>query len=355
MADFDEAASRLSNQLSALLVGYRDVLVFAERLPKLGRVRLDRRAPPDLKGNLPRRRSWLAGGSFAISGISRLELDPTTGRSKYLDEWDTQWMCRPLVRLYVHGHIRRHAENICWNTRLLALGSGVEYEPVRAVVAEFDHLAGLRSWRYLGRAATRLPVLSSFIPAVSGIIVAIALGAGSAYDLDKLTRSVTVVGIVALATLITIWLPSVLLGFNAKRELFLGDQFPENVPPVDPHETGAATPPTRHPELPNAVVYHLENAVYDTLRIHKPTEIPLDLLVATATVGYLQIFAMAVYVIWMVARISPFNHAWYQVVLGLAIGGLLITAQFRIVLSSAGRAIIDGPRQWRDRRRRRLR
>lgn len=355
MADVDEDVSPLSDQLSALLVAYRDVLVFAERLPRLGRVRIRRSAPPILVRDLPQSGASLAVGSRTISGISRLELDPKTGRSKYLDEWDTRWMCRPLVCLYVHGHVRRHAENLCWQTRLQTLGSGKVDDSTRAVIAEFDRLVGLRSWRYLGRAATRIPVISSLIPAVSGIIVAITLGAGNADDVDKLTRAATIVGIVALVMLVTIWLPSVLLGFNAKRQLLSGDLLATNTASVDPDGSAARAPSTRQPDLPKAVTYHLENVVYDTLQIRKPTEFSLDILIRTAVGGYLQLGLIALYAIFLATRDNPFDQPWYEVGSSLAISGMLIASQCAVLLSAAGREIIEGPREWRDRRLRRLR
>lgn len=341
--------------VARLLTAYREALIALERLPTIGRI----------KTHAPRSRrifESLPGG------------DGRTRRQRRYDDcfgdWETRRVCRPMAGLFVRGHVRLHATRVARGLRLRSVGRPDLFLIARPLLDDLDHLGGLSSWRRLGAAATRLPVVSSFVPAASGLVVLFALGTNAPDSNDALVRAAAIIGIVALAVLIVLWLPSVALGFAAKRELFEGNAFDRPTPAPDPeavkvvvsqwlakrmHDRASTSLPpiptgrTRHPDLPSAVIYRLERDTYAEIGLRRRVEFPVDLVVHTLVFGYgfmLLILGMAYATL---GQSSIAGQSWYAVVFGFVLGGVLLLAWLREPIVAAFDNIRDGPRTWRQR------
>jgi len=258
----------LEANLETLMKCYRDALRFVERLPRLGRVRVE--YLNEKRNGTPH--NWIT------NGINRLAKP------------SNRWVARSLTRLFLEAHIRSKLEEII---RFLRIEGALEIKEsetnkrakrIKSLIAPLDELQkALFSWKQRGAIFARLPFLPVVIALATPFLASYTgIDFSSTKDVAKsvlartqaggLTRSIVLAAIL-LGELYMLLAPLVTsLGFRIKRAILAGGTTEWRL--FDDPEY------IRWLEFPTINAYQIENQVFTTIDIPKPREFPLDFVLA---------------------------------------------------------------------------
>ncbi len=306
----------LTIRLGELLDNYRDALRIVARFPLVGRWRVKtiRRQPGSAEGFLTRRES-------------------------------RRWVVRPFVRFFVELHISRKLKSIIEALRIEEMSlSPVSSEDAKTLKAYTEQLKALRGIVTTpGRVSTfftKAPLIPFFLPLITAVVLQLsgidvsdgsALGAalvklGQAGTWTAPLRLLILIGILVMYLYI-FFVPVVIgIGFRGKRAIFAGGETIKDLFEWNPF--------LRESEcwlrLPQTNIYQTENHLFQTLRVPKPREFPLDLV---ATI--FPYFSLVVAVAFSVGLISTlraggsvtkwsiiFVLLFWSLVVGFIVGGV---------------------------------
>ena len=293
----------LTIRLQELLDNYRDALRIVSRLPRVGR--------------------W---------PVQTIRREPGSATEISTSHEGSRWVVRPFVRFFVELHIRRKLKSIEMVLRIeemvLDPKSSDENKTLKSYTKQLQALRGIvtrpgRIPAFLSKA----PLIPFFVPLITALVLQLsgidvsdgsALGValvklGQAGRWTAPLRLLLLIGILVIYLYI-IFVPVVVgIGFRGKRAIFAGGETIKDLFEWNPFVRESE----RWLRLPQTNIYQTENHLFQTLRVPKPREFPLDLV--AILIPY---FSLVVAVIFSIEAISTFR-AGGHIGTGTVIGVLL--------------------------------
>ena len=263
--------TELELRLGSLMANYRDALRIVTRLPRIGR------------------------------------LETTLSNSQ---RQRRRWVIRPFVRIFVESHIRSKVNAIVAVLRIEASplidDANDDSKKIESWTRQLRELSKmLRGWAGSFGLLTRAPLMAAFLPLFGAVLtqlVGINISGWDAFvsSVAKLGQSASRASIVAFLELLALLLLYVYIlfsavvvgfGFRCKRAIFSGGKTEPDLFRRDIFTTDQRVEIWR--QIPETNIYHAENEVFETLRIKKPIEFPLD-IVASVTPYFVLVVAIVI-------------------------------------------------------------
>ena len=260
---------QLEQRLEKLVGDYRNALRIVARLPRIGRLKT----------------------TTTPSGRVR-----------------RRWVIRPFVGIFVESHIRSKLDAIAAVLSIEATelvdDSNEDSKKLKSWIKQLRALSKmLRGWKGSFTLLTKAPLLAALLPlfgAILGQLVGIDISGAAAFgsSITKLGQSagsdsiLTFLKFLAVLLLYSYILFSAVVvgfGFRGKRAIFSGGKTEPDFFNRDMFHHDKRVDEWQ--QIPKTNIYHVENDLFEVLRIKKPTEFPLD-IVASFTPYFVLVVAI---------------------------------------------------------------
>lgn len=260
---------QLEQCLEKLIADYRNALRIVARLPRIGRL------------------------TTTITNSGRVR---------------RRWVIRPFVGIFVESHIRSKADAIAAVLSIEATelvdDSNEDNKKLKSWIKQLKALSKmLHGWKGSFALLTRAPLVAALLPLFGAIVAqlvgidisgAAAFGRsltklGQAAGSDSFFTFLKFLGLLLFYCYILFSFVVVGFGFRGKRAIFTGGKTEPDIFSRDIFHKDLRVEEWH--QLPATNIYHVENELFEVLRIKKPMEVPLD-IVASFTPYFVLAFAI---------------------------------------------------------------